>query len=166
MSVRIRGFLIVALSLVAVTGCNDSPADYSDGQSSLAGAWLITETTTKTPDSISVNKSPQPGLYLFTDRHFSLMLIPGEKPRAELPEGASLEERCEAFENFVADAGTYEVTDSTLTMHNIIAKNPRAMNGGAGGPYQYKLSGDALTLTFSTGWARGAEITYRLIRLQ
>lgn len=156
----------VLLCLLAVMGCGHGSRHVDDDRSILAGAWLITETITMTADSTIVNKNPQPGLYLFTDRHFSLMLIPGEEPRAVFDEDASPEERCEAFENFVADAGSYEATGSTLTMHNIIAKNPRAMNGGAGGPYRYELSGDSLTLTFSRGWARGAEVTYRLIRLR
>ena len=161
-----RVLLTVLPCLLAVMGCGRGSRHVEDDRSTLVGAWLITETITKTADSTTVNKNPQPGLYVFTDRHFSLMLIPGEEPRAALGEDASREERCEAFENFVADAGSYEARGSTLTMHNIIAKNPRAMNGGAGGPYRYELSGDSLTLTFSRGWARGAEVTYRLIRLK
>ena len=160
--------VFLAMTLVLTFGAGITSAQGSDGRSALVGAWLITETTTTTADSVvSVNKNPQPGLYLFTDRHFSIMLIPrGDSPRAVLTEDASPEERLAALENFVADAGSYEATNSMLTMHNILAKLPRAMNSDAGGPYRYTLNGDSLTLTLNGGWARGGEITYRLVRLQ
>ncbi len=94
------------------------------------------------------------------------MLIPGDRARVEWPGEGTPEERLAAFENFVADAGTYEATDSVITMSNIIAKLPWAMNLGGGGPYRYSISGDTLTLTFGPGWQGETEITYRLIRLE
>jgi len=102
---------------------------------------------------------------MFTDGHFSLMLIPENAPRPLLPEDATPEERLAVFENFVADAGSYVASDSILTMQNVIAKLPRAMNGNAGSPYLYRLNGDSLTLSFRGAWATSGEITYRLVRL-
>lgn len=155
-----------ALSLVLQTGC--SRGSDIGAPAGLAGAWRIVETTTRTPDSSWVDDSPQPGLYIFTGRHFSIMLIPQDSPRAHLREDASPEERLAAYENFIADAGSYEASDSSLTMRNFIAKWPNAMNGGAGGPYRYQLSVDSLTLSFKGAWAvdAGGEITYRLVRLK
>ena len=134
----------------------------------LPGAWLLVETKTTTRDSTWVDTSPQPGLYVFTDKHFSLMLIPQDTLRVLPRENASSAQKLAAYENFIADAGSYEASDSILTMQNFIAKEPYAMQGrpGAGSPYHYRLSGDSLTLTFRRAWAAPGEITYRLIRLK
>ena len=166
MQIKRKILLSAMAALVATMGCDARVQDEAGGPDALVGAWLITEMTTTTPDSTWTNDNPQPGLYVFTDRHFSLMLIPSSEPRALFPDDPSAEERLAAYDNFVSDAGTYEFTDSVLTMHNIIAKVPNFMNGGAGGPYRYTLKGDSLLLTFSGGWARGGEITYHLVRLK
>ncbi len=160
---RRSSFLVVPMFMVSCAPGTGSATDERDG---LVGTWRIVETTRTTADSTWVNESPQPGLYIFTQRHFSLMLIPADSPRVVWPADGTPEERLAAFENFVADAGTYEATDSVLTMSNIIAKLPWAMNAGGGGPYRYRLDGDTLTLSFTPGWLGESEITYRLVRLE
>jgi len=138
------------------------PVDTHNG---LIGAWLIVETTVTTPTGTTTNENPQPGVYIFTERHFSNMLIPNAEGRSPFTEERTDEERLAAYDNFIADSGSYELTDSLLTTHNIIAKVPNAMNGGF--PYRYSLEGDSLVLTFDRGWAPPAgEITYRLVRLE
>ncbi len=121
-----------------------------------------------TPDSTWTNPSPQPGLYIFTDGHFSNMLIQGSEPRVLFSDTRSADERLAAYDVFIADAGTYEFTDSVLTVHNIIAKVPNVMTGtGPGIRYQYRLYGDTLELTFERGWAPpGGQLNYRLVRLR
>ena len=157
--------LVLLAPVLAVSCLQDGRTD-TNQRNELHGAWLIVETARTTPDSAWVNENPQPGLYVFTDRHFSIMLIPGDSPRAILPPDATSEQRLAAFEDFIADAGSYEATDTLLTMRNIIAKVPNVMNSGAGSPYRYWLNGDTLTLRFSAGWAAGGETTYRLVRLE
>ncbi len=162
--VFVEGVVIVGSILLAfgLEGCGPSPNEQ------LVGAWLITETTVTTPDSTSTNSSPQPGLYIFTDRHFSNMLIQGSERRALLSDTRSAEERLAAYDVFIADAGSYEFTDSLLTMHNIIAKVPNVMTGtGPGITYRYHLYSDTLELTFERGWAPpGGQLMYRLVRLR
>lgn len=162
----LRLFLTLSGCFVGFAGCSGNVPTDNRRADRLVGAWLIVQTTRTTPDSSSVNDNPQPGLYIFTERHFSIMLIPGENPRADLPPNASPEERLAAFEDFIADAGSYEATDTLITMRNLIAKVPNVMNAGAGGPYRYRIDGDTLTLSFSGGWAAGGETTYQLVRLE
>jgi hypothetical protein len=72
-----------------------------------------------------------------------------------------------AYDNFIADAGTYEYTDTTLTVRNIIAKVPNVMPPYASGPvtYHWRLDGEALVLTLRSAWAPAdGEITYTLSR--
>ncbi len=156
----------VLLPPALVASCTPGARPVREQSSGLLGAWLIVETTRTTPDSAWMNENPQPGLYIFTDRHFSIMLIPGDSPRTNLFPNAPPEQRLAAFEDFIADAGSYEATDTLLTMRNVIAKVPDVMNSGAGGPYRYWLDGDTLTLSFTAGWAAGGETIYRLVRLE
>jgi len=132
----------------------------------LVGVWLVTETTTTTPTGTVVNDQPQPGIYVFTEHHFSNALIPSGE-RALFSDAPTDQERLTAYDNFITDVGTYDATDSTLTTRNIIAKVPNVMTGEVGITYRYSVEGDTLRLTFSGGWApRDGEITYQLRRLE
>ena len=165
-NLSIRNVLTIAAAFVLVNGCQSSDTldDQAESPNGLVGAWLIVETTITTPSGTTMNENPQPGVYIFTERHFSNMLIPEER-RSLFGEERTDEERLAAYDNFIADSGSYELTDSLLTTHNMIAKVPNAMDGGF--PYRYILDGDSLVLTFDRGWAPpNGEITYRLVRLE
>jgi hypothetical protein len=134
------------------------------------GAWPIVETAVTDQTGTTVDDSPEAGLYVFTERHFTNMLVPGSA-RPPLSQTRADEERLRAYDNFIADGGTYEYAESTLTTRNIIAKIPNWMPPHApddnGLTYQWQLNGDELVLTLRGGWApRAGEITYRLRRLE
>jgi hypothetical protein len=95
---------------------------------------------------------------MFTERHFSNILIPNER-RALFSGTPTDQERLAAYDNFITDAGTYDATDSTLTTHNLIAKVPNVMTGGPGITYRYRLEGDTLLLTFRGAWETDAFTT-------
>jgi len=162
------GLLDTIVGAIAVaSGCG--PAERSDMEaelrSTLLGAWRITEVSVTSPDTTWTSKNPQPGLYIFSDRHFSNLLVSGTEERTPFNDDTTDEEVLVAYQRFIADAGTYEVTDTELTTHNIVAKVPNYMNGGF--TYRYSVHGDSLVLTFNEGWAPpGGEITYRLVRLK
>ena len=160
-----RDTMFLAAILIGAVGCSSPPESAQGNSSALVGAWLITETMTTTADSSWTNSTPQTGLYIFTDSHFSNMLIRGSNPRQLFPETATPEQRLAAYDLFIADAGEYELTDSTLTTRNIIAKVPNVMRASLF--YRYSLSGDSLTLTLTGGWApQDGELTYKLVRLR
>ena len=122
MELSIRAVVAMLTAIVLVNGCgqNDN-LDAERGQrSGLVGVWLIVETTVTTPDSTTTDENPQPGIYIFTERHFSNMLVPREN-RPLFSEERTDEERLVAYDNFIADSGSYELTDSLLTTHNMIA---------------------------------------------
>ena len=166
-----RLILIAALTVVGVHAC--TPAQRVESvvalSNPLVGAWLITETSVTDQTGTIVDENPEPGLYVFTEHHFTNMLIPGSE-RAPFSQERTDEERLKAYENFIADGGTYEYTESTLTARNIIAKVPNVMppHASSGGlTYQWRLEGDDMVLTLRGGWApRDGEITYRLRRLE
>jgi len=167
---RYRTLLLAGLALISITACTPAQPAESAGAAAnpFVGAWIITETSVTNANGTRVNENPEPGLYMFTQHHFSNMLIPGAT-RTPFSAARTDEERLAAYDNFFADAGTYEYTESTLTATNMIAKMPHVMPPHATGPltYQWRLDGDALIMTLRGGWApRGGEITYRLARLE
>jgi hypothetical protein len=156
----VNNIRLAVLGALLVTACTPrQPID------DLVGAWLIVETTETTPDSSWVNSSPQPGLYIFTESHFSNMLIHGTQLRESFLPNGTPQQRLAAYDPFIADAGSYTRTASTMTMQNIIAKVPDVMDYEL--TYRYSLVGDSLTMTFSGAWAPpNGETSYRLVRLR
>jgi hypothetical protein len=161
-------FAILGLAALSVQACS-APRPVEDersGRNPFVGAWVITRAAVTDPAGTTVNEDPEPGLYIFTERHFSNMLIPGGD-RAPFREESTGEERLAAYDNFIADAGTYEYTDTTLTVRNIIAKVPNVMPPYASGPvtYRWRLDGETLALTLRGAWAPvEGQITYTLSR--
>ena len=93
--------------------------------------------------------NPQPGLYLFTGKYFSIMMVMGDHPRPihpTLPEvpKATAQEILAVYGPYVANTGTYEVNGGTLIMHPMVSKNPELMGGSV--TYSFELQGNSLTL--------------------
>jgi hypothetical protein len=89
----------------------------------------------------------QPNLFLFTDRHYSMMRVTGNQPRTLAAKDSVTDaEKLAAYDSFVANSGTYEVADSTLTTHPIVARSPNFMSGGSD-KYTFRVSGDTLWLS-------------------
>ena len=165
-------FLTIFSAIVVLHGCvpNQQPDNLTPPQAPLAGAWLITETTVTTPEGTWTNENPQPGVYIFTERHFSNMLVPNEA-RPLFDSETTDAEKLAAYTNFIADCGAYEVNGSVIVTHNIVAKLPRAMRPdrepGSGITYQFSFDGDSLLLTLDRAWAPpNGEIKYRHRRLE
>lgn len=112
----------------------------------IEGVWRVTEIVV-TGAGASNNPNPQPSLFIFAPKHYSLMYIPGNQPRtlfkAEEPTNA---EKVPAFDSFVANTGTYEIAGSTLTIRPIVARYPNFMAGGSD-KYQFRIEGNTLFLT-------------------
>ena len=141
---RIGVVVVVLLVLGAwVTTQSQSP--------SLEGAWRVSEVVVKGA-AASTNKAPQPGLYLFTKKHYSVMSVGGTEPRKPFPAAkdpdnltdAEKMARFEAWDGFTANSGSYEVKGSMLTTTPIVAKNPSVM--GRSQTREFKLAGNTLTL--------------------
>ncbi len=132
---------IVVLALLPSVLLAQNPA-----KKSLEGVWKITESIVTGEDSSS-NSHPQPSLIIFSQKHYTMMLVPGNKPRALFKDtNPTDEERLSAFDPFIANGGTYEVAGSTLTIRPVVAKNPNFMAGGSL-KYQFRVEGNTLWLT-------------------
>lgn len=164
---RWKGALTVALLIVAVT----VPARAQTGPS-LQGAWRVTEVVTTGANAES-NPNPQPGLFLFTKQHYSIITVNGTTPRKDYgtaPDPAKLTDaekaaRYEAWDKFTANAGTYQVSGGTLTTHPVVAKNPVVM--GPAITREFRIEGKTLTLIRKSAAGQPAsETTTRLTRVE
>ena len=137
----------IALAATLLTGCERE--DDADADSPLEGAWSVVSVRETGPDSAVKTIVPL-GLYQFGDRHYSIMRVTSSEPRT-LAAGSTLTdaEKLAAYDSFLANAGTYEVADSTLTVHPVVAKSPNFMSGGSD-KYHFRVSGDTLWLSNTT----------------
>jgi hypothetical protein len=145
-----RGFssLLVPLLLTVVSVGVQPPA------SSFEGVWKRVEESYAAPDTSWAIREPQPSLYIFTKRHYSMMYVLGARPRTLFagpgPTGA---EKVAAYDRFRASAGTYELRGPLLIIHPVVARSPDYMAVKAD-TARYRLRGDTLLLTVRYAWGR------------
>jgi hypothetical protein len=137
----------------------------------IQGVWRVTEVTTTGPNG-STNRSPQPGLIIFTGRHYSMMYVTGAATRADIAPDAVAKATADQLRAmwgpFTANSGTYEVTGSTVTYRQTVAKMPYVMASGNFSTSAFKLDGNTLTLTPTGGRAGPVvnPITTKLTRVE
>jgi hypothetical protein len=91
--------------------------------------------------------NPQPGLFIFAQKHYSIMWVPGNEPRSLFKgESPTEQEKIAAYDSFVANSGTYEMDGATLTVHPMVARSPNFMSGGIS-KSQLRIEGTTLWLT-------------------
>ncbi len=103
---------------------------------------------------------PGLGLLIFTERHYSMFVNAGDRP--DVPPGsgplATDELRLAAFASFIANAGTYEVSGSKLTLHLMLARSPSGL--GSSPVLGYRIEGDRLITTATTSAGVETRATY------
>lgn len=116
---------------------------------SIQGVWRVTEATITGPGARTISFAARPNLTIITHTHYSRVEVQADGPRPILSDvaKASADELRAVWGPFVAEAGTYEVTDGVITMRPIASKNPAVMGPGVFIAYAYKLDGDVLSLT-------------------
>ena len=135
--------LVVTVGVIGCTGV-------SVPDPGIRGVWHVVERSFTTPDTSWAVSDPQPGQYFFGATHFSVQEIHETGPRMLFGDQTTDLERLAAFEVFHANSGTYEVTDSTLTIVPTVAKSPNFMDGRSYG-YDYAIDGNRLTITRRSG---------------
>ena len=137
-------------------------------QANLEGVWKVTEVTFTGPNARTITNL-QPGLFIFTKKHYSVQAVTGEKPRPDLPqENATDAQIAAAFRSFSANAGTYEIKGTTVTIRQMVAKNPNNMKPGSFVTFDFKIDGNTLSLTpkVNTAGPIANPLTLKLVRLE
>jgi len=132
------------LALTAVAGL--SGAALSSRGASIEGVWRTAQVTVNG----QVITQIEPNLDIITAKHYSRVEIhagPGARPNVADATNATADELRQMWGPVVAEAGSYEVTATTLTMRPVVSKNPASMGSGVFFSYRYRLAGDTLWLT-------------------
>ncbi len=114
----------------------------------LLGAWQVKSVTWHTEKGDQGIEKAQPGLFIFTDSHYSLMWTPTKDARTpfKVLSKPTDEEAIAGFKSVVFNGGSYHLTSkNTLTSQAMIAKVP----GFEGGKqmYEFQFNDQVLLLT-------------------
>jgi len=145
---RLLSASVGALAVVAVAACGQAtPPEPAAPANPLAGAWSVSAITGA--DGVTIDPA-QPGLFVFTDGHYSAVYTPGAEPRPASATHfvATDEEALAQFQSFIVNAGTYSVDGSTITFRPSIARAPEFVGGQA--TAEFEIAGDVLTLRYQT----------------
>ncbi|MFN0278341.1 MAG: hypothetical protein ACKVRN_07035 [Pyrinomonadaceae bacterium] len=159
--------VFVLALLIAATMCISVAAQSKSG---IQGVWKLTEVTTTGPEGKTM-KATQPGMYLFTKTHYSIINVVGDKPREVMEDysKATQEQLLSIFVNgFRANAGTYEVKGGKLTVRPMVAKSPGYMMEGTWDTSAMKIDGNMMTLTSEVSNSGPAKnpTTFKLTRVE
>jgi len=137
----IEALLCVGLCVLAVT----ATSVHSQTKNPLMGAWKVTEIAN--PNSPPLT-NPQPGLYVFTEKHYSAVRLNGTKPLPSYPsnDAATDADKVASFDAIYVNAGGYAISGNMLTLSPMVAKSAFAMAPGRTVQYEFTLKGDTLTL--------------------
>jgi hypothetical protein len=114
--------------------------------SPLKGVWRLAEYIKSGSDAATY--PAQPGIYIFTDKYFSIVAISGDKPRPEVdPSKGTDVEILASWKPLVAQSGTYEISGTTVTMAPAVAKQTNRMGPDHKWTLTYQLDGDTLLIT-------------------
>ena len=160
----VMGFVVVA----TITAWGQS-------KPSIQGVWRVSERTTVGPNG-TTNKNPQPSLWIFTGKHYSIVQDNSaaarqglEGPPPEQPTDAQMIAAYREWAPVTANSGTYEFTGGMLNLRATVAKNSSVTRTKTGLSYQVKTDGASLVLTSvigPTGQTTTNPVTMRLVRVE
>jgi hypothetical protein len=130
----------------------------------IRGVWKPVEILVRSgPDSGRHTSDVQPGLLIFTNGYYSFIIVEGFAARPMLSANPTDEERGRACRPFVANAGTYALTDSGVSFTPSVAKNPGGMRGT---PLVAQVRVLADTLWFTVRGSRGIENRSKWVKVE
>jgi hypothetical protein len=120
------GMSVLAASRLSIARAADNP---------LQGAWQVT------------NANGFAGIFIFSAKHYSMMAASTERPDISDLSKATADEMRALYAPMIGNAGAYEISGTQVTIRPVVAKIPVVMKPGAYEVYEFKIEGNALTLT-------------------
>ena len=142
--------LVCGLIGVTIGGAISISAVAQSKVGTVQGVWQTVELTTTGRGARTITlPEPLANLTIYSGRHYARVEVQAEKPRPILPAPAtaSADELRATWGPFVAEAGTYEVSDNMITMRPIASKNPAVMGPGVSLTYSIKIEGKTMWMT-------------------
>lgn len=148
MSLRSRSSAALRALLLPLTiaACQPPPSSESTAPANeLVGVWSLV--AVDPGDGSPVIDPSQPGIYIFAEDHYSAVFTPGPEPRikAAMSFQPTQDEMAVQYASIIVNAGTYQVSGSTVTFRPLIAKSPAFVGGHQ--MSTFRVSGDTLELT-------------------
>lgn len=121
---------------------------------SIEGVWRVAEIRFSRPDTVIVISEPQPGLFIFAKSHYSSSWVPQAAARKSFAKQfePTREELAEACDALVINSGTYEFSDSRLTVRPLVTRMPEFSGGRM--IYRVVLEPDVLWLEVLDEYSR------------
>ena len=163
--------------VVAVLACT-AVSVLAQSKPSIQGVWRAVEVTITNPapnpgtNPKGTHTDLQPGLMIFTGKHYSTMNDTAAKARPtggfKVAAKPTAEEMQAQWGPFNANAGTYELAGNILTRHVIVAKNPAAQGAKTFSKATIKLDGNNLwiTTTETQGGKTEYPATVKYVRIE
>jgi hypothetical protein len=121
-----------------------TPESIEAPRADIRGVWKVTELASRVPGAEwEVSSTPSLSQFIFTEKHYSYMYLPGAGPRKRFagdPNRPTDAEKVEAYNSFIAASGTYVLSGRSLALHALVHKNPNEMDGK---PLTYSIEFDA-----------------------
>jgi hypothetical protein len=151
--------VVVAFLAVGAVAQQEGPASAAASETArtsvradVRGVWKVTELASRASGADwEVRTAPRLSQYIFTDKHYSYMYVPGADPRKVFtgdPNKPTAAEKAQAYNSLVAATGTYALSGRTLTLNAIVHKNPNEM---VGKPlvYAVEFGGDTMRMVIA-----------------
>jgi hypothetical protein len=155
---RTIGTITALVLLATAASWQIAPAQDVDVQ----GGWVVAGIT----DSSGNEIGGQPGLFVFTETHYSIMFVPGTDERAQYTGDEQTDgEMLAAYQSFIANSGRYVVEGDQLTHRAYVAKDPVYMGAFPENPLMAKVhrAGDTLHFTYTSGFLTGIMFTLQRV---
>ena len=96
----------------------------------VVGVWQIKDIGRQNVKGPLTDKT-FPNIFIFTPNHYSMVWVFGENAGRAFTERwkPTDAEKIERFDSMVVNAGTYEISGSTLTAHPVVARIPDFIGG-------------------------------------
>ena len=116
---------------------------------SVQGVWRVVEAKISGANARTISFAERPNLTIITAKHYSRTEVQADGKRPILADAAkaTADELRSVWGPFVGEAGTYELSDGTITMRPTASKNPAVMGPGVFITYTFTLDRDTLSLT-------------------
>ncbi|MGE3508093.1 MAG: hypothetical protein AB7N65_04340 [Vicinamibacterales bacterium] len=157
---------------LAVVGLVVAAAPLVQGQDpsakNIVGVWRVAERTVVGPGAKPIT-SVQPGIRIFTQRHYSFTDDTSDTPRPELPANPTDKQRSDVFTPFTAQAGTYEIKGNEITFRRLAAKSPVNVRPGSFGISTFRFEGSGtlwLTTKANQSGPVASPVTIKLTRIE
>jgi hypothetical protein len=94
---------------------------------SVEGTWRVVEVS-QPGENGAYAKRQELGVYVFTKKHYTVLMIPSARPELPDEESASAQQLRAVWGPVEAHTGSYSISPGRLMLSPLVAKNPRTMH--------------------------------------